>query len=76
MAVPHGSATETPDLAGLENRLAATLDITANEIAHADCLDGEKRAEVYTILEIIKADSARHRQMLGTYVSDDGIANA
>ncbi|MCE5326418.1 MAG: hypothetical protein LLG01_08365 [Planctomycetaceae bacterium] len=59
-----------------EAALASLLDSTSREIAHSDCLESEERAEVYTILEIIKADTRRHRQMLGQYVSDGRRAHA
>ncbi len=59
-----------------EAALASLLDSTSREIAHSECLESEERAEVYTILEIIKADTHRHRQIIGRYVSDKGRANA
>ncbi|MCE5277384.1 MAG: hypothetical protein ABFD92_12220 [Planctomycetaceae bacterium] len=59
-----------------EAALVSLLDSTSREIAHSECLESEERAEVYTILEIIKSDTRRHRQMVGRYVSDGGRGNA
>ena len=51
-------------LANVEGRLAATLMATSEEIAHSECLDVEERAEVYTIVEAILADTKLHRQTI------------
>ncbi len=54
------------DVAGihrLEDKLAATLIKTADEVAHSECFDAEQRAEVYTILEALKANTETHRAM-------------
>lgn len=57
-----GGSVET--LAGVEQDLAATLSATSEEIAHSECLDAEARAEVYTILEAIQADSQVHQEAI------------
>jgi hypothetical protein len=62
----------------LEEELSAALKRTAEELAHAECLDEEQRAEVYTILETLRSDTKTHRQVVGMWVSDrpSGGANA
>ena len=62
----------------LEEELSDALRRTAEEIAHAECLDEEQRAEVYTILETLRSDTRTHRSVVGTWISDrpGGIANA
>jgi hypothetical protein len=62
----------------LEEELAAALQQTAEEMAHAECLDDEQRAEVYTIIETLRSDTKTHRQVVGLWVSDrpQGGANA
>ena len=54
----------------LEEELSAALKRTAEEMAHAECLDEEQRAEVYTILETLRSDTRTHRQVVGMWVSD------
>jgi hypothetical protein len=62
----------------LEEQLASMLQETATEVAHTDCLDDEQRAEIYTILSALQADSEMHRGMMnvlarqagGEYVGD------
>ncbi len=56
--------TETARIAAMEDRLAATLMTTAREVAHAECFDSEQRAEVYTILGTLKANTETHRAMI------------
>jgi len=56
--------TETARIAAMEDRLAATLMTTAHEVAHAECFDSEQRAEVYAILETLKANTETHRAMI------------
>jgi len=50
--------------ANVEEQLAATLMATSEEIAHSDCLDVEERAEVYTIVQAILADTHVHRRTI------------
>lgn len=54
----------------LEEELADALRRTAAEVAHAECLDEEQRAEVYSILDALRADTQVHRRVVGTWVSD------
>jgi len=56
--------------------LATTLADMCDDIARADSLESEERAEVYTILEIIRTETARHRKVFGRYVSDGGTGDA
>lgn len=56
--------------AALEEELSDALRRTAEEIAHAECLDEEQRAEVYTILDTLRADTRMHRRVVGAWVSD------
>ena len=51
-------------IAGVESQLSATLSATSDEIAHSECLEMEDRAEVYSILQAIQADSEIHRQAI------------
>ena len=62
----------------LEEELSDALKRTAEEIAHAECLDEEQRAEVYTILETLRSDTKTHRQVVGMWIRDrpPGGANA
>jgi hypothetical protein len=54
----------------LEEALSDALSRTAAEVAHAECLDQEQRAEVYTILETLQADTQSHRLVVGRWISD------
>lgn len=62
MRVQSGLAGDVRAVAGIEGRLAVTLHQAAEELAHSECLGPEERAEVYTILEAIQADSELHRR--------------
>jgi len=55
---------ETAGIEAMEDRLAATLMRAADQVAHAECFDSEQRAEVYTILETLKANTETHRAMV------------
>ena len=59
-------------LARLEETLAGALTDAADEVEHADCLDEEQRAEVYTILQTLKADIELHRGLLNLMVEQVG----
>ena len=63
-------SSEVARMARLEDDLAAAIERAAHQIAHAECFDLEQRAEVYSILHALQADSAAHRQILGQWVSD------
>jgi len=54
----------------LEEELFDALRRTAEEIAHAECLDEEQRAEVYTILQTLRSDTQTHRGVVGMWISD------
>ena len=50
-------SSEVSRMAGLEDDLAAAIEQAADQIAHAECFDIEQRAEVYSILHALQADS-------------------
>ena len=52
----------------IEDQLAGVLLRTTKEIAHSECFDDEQRAEVYTILQTLKADTCLHRDIVGQWV--------
>ena len=54
----------------LEEELSVSIRRTTEEMAHAECLDEEQRAEVYTILETLRSDTKTHRQVVGMWISD------
>jgi hypothetical protein len=51
-------------MTSLEKGLAVTLTQTSKEIAHSECLDIEQRAEVYSIIEAIRANSQTHQAVV------------
>ncbi len=55
--------------AGLEAQLASVLRRTTQQIAHSECFDDEQRAEVYSILHALKADTEIHQNVIGRWVS-------
>ena len=59
-----GAAAGPANLGPMEERLAAILLRTADEVARSECFDCEQRAEVYTILETLKANTETHRAMV------------
>ena len=59
-----GAAADVREMQGIEFRLAVVLGRTAEQIAHSECLDIEQRAEVYTILDAIQADTRVHRKTI------------
>ena len=63
-------SSEMSRMTRIEEELAAAIEQAADQIAHAECFDLEERAEVYSILHALQADSAAHRHMLGQWVSD------
>jgi hypothetical protein len=69
MASQGNATADAPNVVGLEDRLATTLAETCREVAHAECFDPEQRAEIYTILGILKTDTNAHRETVGRYVS-------
>ena len=70
-AGPGGGASDiSRKAAALEEGLSDALRHAAEDIAHAECLDEEQRAEVYTILDTLRADTHMHRRVVGAWVSD------
>jgi hypothetical protein len=76
-ATPEMTSAELSVYGNQEEKIAASLVQAADEVEHADCFDTEQRAEVYTILKALQADTEIHRGMvslltrkLGEYVSD------
>ncbi len=68
--------SQARNLAQVEEQLARTLVQTAEELQHIDDLDDEQRAEIYTILRIMREDNAGHRALIGKWVSDRGAGDA
>ena len=58
---PAPAAQGIHTLADLEDRLCASLQDAADEVAHAEALDGEQRSEVYADLQALCADGRLHR---------------
>ena len=56
--------------ADAEAKLAAKLMEAEEELAHMDFADSEQRAEIYTILQVLKADSLAHQKLVGQWVND------
>ena len=54
----------------MEGGLADMVQATKREVQHTECLDGEQRAEVYTILDALKNDTDAHREVVGRWISD------
>ena len=67
---PGKTAMPMDDVAGIEANLAAMLSEAEDEVAHMESLDTEQRAELYTILQALKADSQLHRQLVGQWAND------
>jgi hypothetical protein len=57
-------SNDTGQWVGVEAGIVRALSESADELAHAECFDQEQRAELYTILQAIQADTANHRQMI------------
>ncbi|MFW6132475.1 MAG: hypothetical protein ACOC8F_01160 [Planctomycetota bacterium] len=63
-------AREIVRAAQLESRLREALAATVDEVARAECFDPEQRAEVYAILDSLRADSEAHNACIGQWVND------
>jgi hypothetical protein len=50
--------------ADAESRIGDVLAQTSEELAHAECFNEEQRAEIYAILQAIKADTSNHQQIV------------
>ena len=58
------ASTYVAEIGFLADKLKATLNETSDDVAHTECFDPEQRAEVYTILKTLKANSETHRAMV------------
>ena len=58
------AGTDAKKATSLEERLAAAIGKTVDDVAHTECFDREQRAEVYTILKTIRANTETHRDMV------------
>ncbi len=58
------ASTYVAEMGSLDDRFRATLTETSDDVAHSECFDREQRAEVYTILETLKANAETHRAMV------------
>lgn len=59
----EGLHTGIANVTNVEDGLAVMLTATSREVAHSEYFDAEQRAEVYTILETLRANTATHREM-------------
>ena len=64
-----GGGDVMSNVVSIEAQLAATLAEAAEEVAHMEFFDQEQRAEIYTILQAMRADSQVHQEVVG-WVSD------
>ena len=64
--IPFGVQGEFRAIAGMENQLVDKLGEAKREVAHAECFDSEQRAEVYTILDALEADTNAHKKAINT----------
>ena len=71
------SAGNLSAMAGVEEVLATSLQQAAGEVARTECFDTEQRAEVYAILDTMRADTEQHQMAVGHWVNDQSgeIAN-
>ena len=51
-------------IGSMEEGLSQALAGVCNEVARAECFDPEQRAEIYAILETLKANTETHRAQL------------
>jgi len=66
------------ELIHLETELASILAAMAYDVEHMECFDCEERAEIYTILHALQADTRKHSDTVslladrrrGEYVHD------
>ena len=72
------ASTYVAEIGSLEDQLKATLMETADDMAHTESFDSEQRAEIYTIIKTLKANTDTHRAMveLLTRKLKEGRANA
>ena len=72
------AANGVSSAADLEKQLAVTLLEASDDLSRAECLDSEQRAEVYTILKTLIADTDLHCRLVGEWTREHpgGTANA
>jgi hypothetical protein len=58
------ASTYVAEMGLLADKLNATLTETSDDVAHTESFDPEQRAEIYTILDTLKANSETHRAMV------------
>ncbi len=67
------------EMVGVESVIVNFLEETSDELAHAECFDTEQRAEIYAILQAIKADTVTHRktiELLAAGLKEGGCGDA
>ena len=72
------TANSVSSAADIEKQLAVMLLETTDDLSRAECLDSEQRAEVYTILKTLIADTDLHGKLVGQWICEhpEGTANA
>jgi hypothetical protein len=58
------------NLARMEQLLSDTVQATAKEVQHTECLDDEQRSEVFSILHALKNNTDAHRDIVGQWVNN------
>ena len=56
--------------ARIEEQLSDVITQAGSEVAHAESFDDEQRAEIYSILQAMRAETQLHRAVVGRWVSD------
>ena len=56
--------TYVSDIASVERKVSVALLDTVEEVEHSECLDSEQRAEIYTILQTLKAETKAHEPLI------------
>ncbi len=69
-ADPSGGSlvTTSSEALNVEEALIQALEATSEELQHTECFDSEERAELYTILKTLIADTQTHQQIVGQWV--------
>jgi hypothetical protein len=63
------TSVEAKTVRDMEVDVAAALKETVFELEHAEGLDDEQRAEVYTILHAMVSDCRRHEEVLSEFLA-------
>ncbi len=63
-ALGGGPTADVSRIGSVEEGLSQALAVASNEVARAECFDAEQRAEIYTILETLKANTETHRALV------------